>query len=275
MTDPAETSSPALELRYGTPGLPPGPSNPVINAILAHRSYRHFLDRSLEPGALETIVAAASSAPSSSNMQTWSVVAVEDPGRKDRLATLAGNQGFIRQAPLFLCWIADLSRLERMGEAHQQRLAGLDYLESFMVALVDAALASQNALVAAESIGLGGVYVGGLRNRPKEVAAELNLPPKAFGAFGMAIGWPDPAARAEVKPRLPQSLVLHRETYGMAGEDAAVAGYDEVLAGFSEENGMGRADWTGRMLKRVAGPESLSGRHTMTETLRAMGFPLK
>lgn len=275
MTDPAEHPLSALDLRYGTPGLPPGPSSPAIEAMLAHRSYRHFLDRPLEPGALETIVAAASSAASSSNMQTWSVVAVEDPARRDRLATLAGNQGFIRQAPLFLCWIADLSRLERLGAAHQQRLAGLDYLESFMVALVDAALASQNALTAAESIGLGGVYVGGLRNRPLEVAAELKLPPKAFGAFGMAIGWPDPAVRAEVKPRLPQSLVLHRETYGTAGEETAVAGYDKVLADFSEANGMGRTDWTGRMLKRVTGPESLSGRHTMAETLRAMGFPLK
>lgn len=275
MTDPTEASLSAPDLRYGIPGLPPGPSSPVIEAMLAHRSYRNFLDRPLEPGALETIVAAASSAPSSSNMQTWSVVAVEDPARKDRLATLAGNQGFIRQAPLFLCWIADLSRLERMGEAHQRRLEGLDYLESFMVALVDAALASQNALLAAQSVGLGGVYVGALRNRPLEVAAELGLPPKAFAAFGLAIGWPDPDAQAEVKPRLPQSLVLHRETYGTAGEEAAVAGYDKVLADFSEANGMGRADWTGRMLKRVAGPESLSGRHTMTETLRAMGFPLK
>ncbi|WP_338662263.1 NADPH-dependent oxidoreductase [Pararoseomonas sp. SCSIO 73927] len=275
MTDSAEAPLSAPDLRYGIPGLPPGPSSPMIEAMLAHRSYRNFLDRPLEPGALETIVAAASSAPSSSNMQTWSVVAVEDPAWKDRLATLAGNQGFIRQAPLFLCWIADLSRLDRMGQAHQQQLAGLDYLESFMVALVDAALASQNALLAAQSIGLGGVYVGALRNRPPEVAAELALPPRAFAAFGLAVGWPDTEARAEVKPRLPQSLVLHRETYGTAGEEAAVAAYDRVLAGFSEANGMGRADWTGRMLKRVAGPESLSGRHTMAETLRAMGFPLK
>jgi nitroreductase len=277
MTLPAPMNAPAtaLDLRYGVPGLPAGPTNTVVESILAHRSYRNFLDRKLEPGTLETLVAAASSAPSSSNMQTWSVVAVEDPERKARLSVLSGNQGFIRQAPLFLCWIADLSRLERLGEAHQQKLEGIAYLECYMVALVDAALAAQNALVAAESIGLGGVYVGGLRNRPLEVAAELKLPPNAFAAFGLAIGWPDPAARAEVKPRLPQSLVLHRETYDASDEQAGVAAYDETLANFSEANGMGRVGWSDRMLKRVAGPESLSGRHTMTETLKAMGFGLK
>ncbi|MBP0445688.1 NADPH-dependent oxidoreductase [Roseomonas sp. SSH11] len=267
--------SPALAARYGQTGLPAGPSSPVVESLLAHRSVRAYLDRPLEPGTLETLVAAASSAPTSSNMQAWSVVAVEEPGRKARLAALAGNQGFVARAPLFLCWIADLSRLQRLGQAGGEPLEGLEFLEAYMVALVDAALAAQNALVAAESLGLGTVYVGALRNRPAEVAAELALPPNAFAAFGLCVGWPDPAVPSAVKPRLPQSLVLHRETYAAAGEGAELAAYDERLADFSEAQGMGRATWSGRMLKRVAGAEALQGRDRMAATLRALGFGLR
>jgi nitroreductase len=270
MTNPP---SPAAA-RYGMP-LPPGPSSPVLESLLAHRSVRAFLDRPLDPGTLERLVAAASSAPTSSNLQAWSVVAVEEPERRARLSVLAGNQGFVRRAPLFLCWIADLSRLERLGKARGQPLEGLAYLEAFMVALVDAAIAAQNALVAAESLGLGTVYVGALRNRPREVAEELELPPNAFAAFGLAVGWPDPIVPNAVKPRLPQSLVLHRETYALRDEAAEIARYDERLADFSAAQGMGRADWSGRMLKRVADAAALHGRDTMKATLRALGFGLR
>ncbi len=267
---------PDLGPRYG--GAAPDarvPTNPVLEVLLNHRSVRAFLPDALEDGVLETIVAAAQSAPTSSNQQAWSVVAVRDPARKARLSALSGNQRFIEQAPVFLCWIADLSRLTRRGERHQRQLEGLDYLESFMVALADATLAAQNAVVAAESLGLGTVYVGGLRYNPEAVAQELALPPNAVAVFGMSIGHPDPAVPSAVKPRLPQSLVLHHETYGVANEAEEVVAYDGRLADFSEAAGMGRQDWTKRMLNRVGSAAALNGRHRMREALTALGFRLR
>ncbi|SFK52065.1 NADPH-dependent oxidoreductase [Falsiroseomonas stagni] len=265
-----------FQSRYGgaAPAVEP-PVNAVLEAMLGHRSVRAYLPDALAPGVLETLVAAAQSAPTSSNLQAWSVVAVEDPDRKGRLADLSNSQRFIRQAPLFLCWVADLSRLTRLGEAHQRKLEGLDYLESFMVALVDAALAAQNCVVAAESLGLGTVYVGALRHHPEKVAAELNLPPNAFAAFGLAVGHPDPAVPGAVKPRLPQSLVLHREQYGITDEGAAIAGYDKALGDFSQAVGMGKQDWTQRMISRVGTAAALSGRDRMKDALTALGFGLK
>lgn len=266
----------SLAPRYG--GAAPDvalPTNPVLEVLLSHRSVRAFLPDALEEGMLETIVAAAQSAPTSSNQQAWSVIAVRDPERKARLCALSGNQNFILRAPLFLCWIADLSRLTRLGERHQRHLEGLDYLESFMVALADATLAAQNAAVAAESLGLGTVYVGGLRYNPEAVAQELALPPNAIAVFGMSIGHPDPAVPSAVKPRLPQSLVLHHETYGVSQEAEEVAAYDGRLADFSEAAGMGRQDWTRRMLNRVGSAAALNGRHRMREALTALGFRLR
>ena len=276
MDQPVSQFAADLASRYGgaAPEVTP-PVNAVLEAMLGHRSVRAYLPDALPVGTLETLVAAAQSAPTSSNLQAWSVVAVQDPDRKGRLADLANSQRFIRQAPLFLCWVADLSRLTRLGEAHQRRLEGLDYLESFMVALVDAALAAQNCVVAAESLGLGTVYVGALRHHPEKVAAELKLPPNAFAAFGLSVGIPDPAVPGSVKPRLPQSLVLHHEEYRVADEQPAIAGYDKALGDFSIAAGMGQQDWTQRMISRVGTPAALSGRDRMRDALTALGFGLK
>ncbi|MFC7554471.1 nitroreductase family protein [Pseudoroseomonas wenyumeiae] len=141
-----------FQARYGAAAPEAAiPSNAVLEALLSHRSVRSFLPDALPEGTLETLVAAGQSAGTSSNLQAWSVVAVEDPGRRARLAELAGRQGFAAKAPLFLCFIADTSRLRRLGERQGQPMEGLDYLEAFIVAAVDAALAAQNVVVAAES----------------------------------------------------------------------------------------------------------------------------
>ncbi len=264
-----------LRARYGDDIPEAAALNDVLRLLINHRSCRHFSSDPLPEGLIETLVAAAQSAATSSNTQTFSVVVVEDAARRARLAELSNRQAFIAQAPVFLCWVADLSRLYRMGERHQQTLEGLDYLESFIVAAVDAALAAQNCVVGAESLGLGTVYVGGLRSKPEEVAKELALPPGAVALFGLSLGWPDPARATEIKPRLPQRLVLHREQYGITAEAETLTRYDETLADFSERQGMGRQAWTPRMMQRVGTPAALSGRHRMIEMLRNLGFPLK
>jgi nitroreductase len=277
MSTTAETTADLLSARYGAVDPPqPGPSNDVIRTLLNHRSVRAFLpDRRLPPGTLETLIAAASSASTSSNLQTWSVVAVEEPERKARLSVLAANQKFIRDAPLLLVWLADLSRLDRVGKAHGKEMEGIHYLEAFILGLVDAALAAQNAVTAAESLGLGCVYIGAMRNKPAEVAAELGLPPNVMAVFGLSVGYPDPAVRTEIKPRLPLGLVLHRETYGAPAEAEDVARYDAALAEFSRRNGMGDTAWTPRVLTRIGTTKGLTGRDKMREVLTAMGFGLR
>ena len=100
---------------------------------------------------LTAIVAAAQSAASSSNLQPWSVIAVRDPHTRARLAELAGDQAHVQQAPLVLVWLADLARLESVGQAEGLGHAALDYLEMALVGVIDTALAAQNAMAAAES----------------------------------------------------------------------------------------------------------------------------
>lgn len=263
----------SLRARYG-PGATPPPvtHNGIVDLQLAHRSVRRFRPDPVSDTALATLVAAAQSAATSSNLQPWSVIAVRDPGRRARLAELAGDQEFIRAAPLFLVWVADLGRARRIAQRARAELDGADYLETTVIGFIDTALAAQNAVLAAESLGLGTVFVGAIRNHPVEVAAELKLSPHAIAAFGLAVGAPDPSEDAGIKPRLPQSAVLHHEQYDPAVADAAVPDYDARLADYNSRHGL-PGDWTQRVLTRLAGRRSLAGRHRLREHLAALGLP--
>ena len=247
----------------------------VLETILGHRSVRGFLPHRLPTGTLELLIAAAQSASTSSNLQFWSVVAVEETERKSRLADLAGQQQFIRDAPLLLVWLVDLSRLDRIAVEHQALVEGTHFLEEFIVGVVDAALAAQSALIAAESLGLGAVYIGAMRNLPERIAEELRLPPHVFAVFGMSIGYPDPAKETGIKPRLPQSVVLHRERYSVAPRSEAIDGYNATMRAFQREQGMKAIDWTQQCFNRVKDAEALRGRDRMREALRNLGFELR
>ncbi len=249
--------------------------NAALDAILSHRSVRIYLPKPVPENVLQLIVAAAQSAPTSSSLQAWSVVAVADPERRAKLAELACPNPQIISAPLFLLWIADLSRLRKITAEHGKTGEGLDYLESFLLATIDATLAAQNALVALESLGLGTCYIGGIRNHPAEVGELLGLPPEAFAVFGMTVGYPDPAIETEVKPRLPQSLVLHREQYQAAPPETGLASYDDTMKSFQTGQGMAVRGWTSVVANRIADLPALKGRHVLLDVVRRMGFKVK
>lgn len=265
-----------VRARYRNGALPAVlQGNETLALLAAHRSVRTYKPDPLPEGTLETLVLAAQSAATSSNLQTWSVVAVTDPGRKAVLAEVAGGQKHILQAPLMLVWLADLSRLKSVATARGQAAEGLDYLEMATVAIVDAALAAQNAVIAAESLGLGTVYIGAMRNDPARVAATLNLPSMAFAVFGLCVGYPVEEVVTGVKPRLAPPVVLHRETYGRSAEPADIARYDEAMQDFQGEQGMRRQPWSDQAVARVADGKALSGRDVLMQALNARGFRLR
>jgi nitroreductase len=265
-----------LNNRYGH-ALPPQeqPWNSVLDLLLAHRSVRDFTDRPLPPGTLETLIAAAQSAASSSNLQTWSVVVVEAPERRQRLAELAGNQAHIAKVPLFLVWVADLSRLQRQADDRGTQLQGLPYLDSLILASVDVALAAQNAVVAAESLGLASVYIGALRNDVAAVIDLLQLPAGSYPVFGLCVGYADDSRPTAVKPRLPQSVVVHRDVYSSEREQQAIEAYNDNLKHFYAGQQMPQIAWSDLVIKRMQQVETLHGREKVGGALRAHGFSLE
>jgi nitroreductase len=273
---PVTAQSHALAARYGTDIKPsPLPWNDVIASLLQHRSVRGYKSDPVPPGTLETMIAAAPSAATSSNLQTWSVIEVTDPAKRAEMAKIAGGQQHIVECPLYLVWLADLSRNERLSRAEGKTLEALPYFETFLVAAIDAALAAQNAVAAAESLGLSTVYIGAMRNNVQRIAELLELPPGATVVFGLCVGYPKPESAAEVKPRLPQSVILHRDRYDTSTEAQERAAYDSRLEEFSRRNEMSAYTWSQRVIGRLATIKALNGRDKLKEALIALGFPLR
>ena len=277
----ATTKADALTQRYGADalkdwqGAPAGPWNETIAVMLDHRSVRGYKPDPVPPGTLETLIAAAQSAATSSNMQWWSAIAVSDPAKKKVLAEIAGGQKHIEQCPLYIAWVADMSRNQRISEATKTDFETMPWLETFMVACIDAALAAQNAVVAAQSIGLRTVYIGAMRNDPIKVAELLGLPPQSFVVFGLCVGYADGKAEGEVKPRLPQSIVLHHERYDATKEASLRATYDAEMSKFSARHDLQAATWTQRVLNRLGPIKSMNGRETIRASLKKLGFEIR
>lgn len=263
----------ALARRYGAALPGKGPWNDVIALMLDHRSVRGFKTDPLPAGTLETMVAAAQSAATSSNLQTWSVVSVTSPEMRKEFAAIANNQKHIMECPIFLAWIADTSRLARLGEQEKIELEVLPYLETYLVAAIDAALAAQNAVTAAESLGLATVYIGAMRNNVERVSELLALPKGAMCVFGLCVGKPKDGITNAVKPRLPQAAILHHERYSGAKDQEIRAAYDAELTKYSKSHEMSQYSWTERVIGRAQKITAMSGRHTLRAALDKLGIP--
>lgn len=248
---------------------------PVMKMMRRHRSIRQYKPDPLPDGMLEAIISSAQTASTSSYLQQYSVVVVEDSAKKDRLTVLCGNQEPIRQCPTFLVFCADRYRLKHVCECEGTQIQ-TGYLDAFLIAAVDAALLAQNVALAAESLGLGIVYIGGIRDNPAEVIAELELPELVFPITGMCLGYPaeDPTPR----PRLPLPSVLHRERYYTAEIDAHLDTYDETVLQtcifLSPETGEPYG-WISRAARRMAYTDPMRLRVALSQVAREQGFGLQ
>ncbi|RAU93474.1 oxygen-insensitive NADPH nitroreductase [Paenibacillus sp. YN15] len=250
--------------------------NDTIQILLQHRSIREFKERPLTREELQTIIQSAQAAPSSSFVQAYSIIGIRDPQKKEQLAELAGNQPYVAQNGHLLVFCLDLHRLslaaELEGVSVEKTLTALQSVETFMVGVIDAALAAQNAVVAAESQGLGTVYIGGLRNRLPEVVELLKTPERVIPLFALCIG--EPAQPSAVKPRLPMAAVYHEEEYT---EDQAhtelLQAYNAQMSRYYAERTEGkRAEgWTAGIAKQLKNPKRLY----MKEFLGSRKLPLE
>jgi len=199
------------------------PDDPWLHRALIRRTYRRYGDRPVPDSLVRLLLAAAFSASSKSDFQQASVLWLKDRDRRDRLASLFPDMPWIGAAPVFLVFLADPRRLERLGALRGKKQDN-SALEGFFNATVDAALALQTCILAAEALGLGTCPISVLRNRIAEVAEILELPDKVFPVAGLCLGWP--AAQGFISMRLPLEATVHLDRYDDSGLEEAVDGYD-------------------------------------------------
>ncbi|GAK82658.1 NADPH-flavin oxidoreductase [Vibrio ponticus] len=127
-----------------------------------------------------------------------------------------------------------------------------DYTELALIGAIDAGIMAQNCFIAAESMGLGGVYIGGLRNNAQQVDELLDLPAHTAVLFGLCLGHPD--QNPEVKPRLPQKVVLHENSY-QALDRSAIDEYDQTMRDYyaSRSSNQKQSSWSGEVTGKLSG----------------------
>lgn len=263
-----ESFAEAWRLRYGGD---PEQEFDSLAKFLTHRSVRKFKSDPVPEELMAGLVAAGQSAATSSNLQLYTMISVQDPVRREAMAVLCANQSQVREAAWFFAFCVDHYRLRQASWAAGQDPAGLDYTEFLVMAAIDAALAAERMVCAAEAVGLGICYIGALRNDPDGVAKLLDFPEGVFGAFGLCLGWPAEPLTAEIKPRLLPDAVWYRETYR---REVDVADYDARMGKFYVSQGMkGDVNWSMRSGRRVDGSaRSLTGRGVLKKWLEGRGF---
>ena len=249
-------------------------TTPTIDLMRTHRSIRKFTSQPIPDGWIETIVESAQWASSTCFRQVYSVISIIDPERKHKLRGLCGGQRWVEECPTFLAFCVDTNRLDDICRSRGKRV-NLEHTETFLMAALDVGLFMQNAALAAESLGLGVVMVGGLRDQPREVIELLQLPHGVFGISGMCLGFAENISVQ--RPRLPLAEVLHREQYQSEGREERLAAYDDLIqaAGTYKRKDGSFDRWTEVMARTTCKPPPEEGRYQLREILLDQGFELK
>jgi nitroreductase len=242
--------------------------NDTINLLQSHRSIRRYTDQPISSEILQEIVTSAQWAPSSHNVQAYSIIVVDDQKKKKALSEVANSQKYVEVCPVFLVFCADFYRLSLTTEIWNTDFE-INQLENVLVASVDTALAAENALIAARSFGLGGVMIGGIRNNPDRVKELLGLPNYTFPIMGICLGYP--AQEPWQKPRTPQDIVVHYNQY--SAKEEIVIGlmkYEEISADYytKRTDGVRTEGWTKQIARYLSRPR----RPHMKEFINKQGF---
>ncbi|MCE0810782.1 oxygen-insensitive NADPH nitroreductase [Buttiauxella sp. S04-F03] len=218
---------------------------PTIDLLRSHRSVRRFTDAPITDEQRAAIIASAQAASSSSFLQCTSIIRITDKSLREQLVQLTGGQKHVAQAAEFWVFCADFNRHLQICPEAQLGLA-----EQLLLGAVDTAILAQNAFTAAESLGLGGVYIGGLRNNIEVVTELLNIPKHVLPLFGLCLGWPD--EDHGIKPRIPAAMIMHENSYQPVDENV-LAEYDEEMAQYylSRDSNARRDTWSDHIRRTI------------------------
>lgn len=162
--------------------------NETINLMKAHTSVRRFTEEQISDQELRAIIDAGRAASSWKNFQSYSIIVVRSKEKKEALFDLVPQEA-IRQSSAFLLFVGDLNRAQKGVCLHTEEFYP-EGTENLLISSVDAALAGQNTLLAAESLGYGGVIIGLVRYAASQIAELFKLPDYTYPVLGLLWGLP-------------------------------------------------------------------------------------
>lgn len=202
-------------------------TNETIASQLAHRTIRAYKERPLTEAEIETLMEVARHTETASYLQGYTVLHITDPQVREKIYAASG-QPYVggTKGDMFI-FVVDLYRNSRIRAEQGVSSEALSSMNLFLTGAEDALLAAQNVVVAAESMGLGTVYLGSILADPRLVVDALELPELTFPILGLLVGHSD--QEPGQKPRLPLSILTAENTY------PRVESYTEALADYDRE----------------------------------------
>lgn len=199
------------------------------------------MDKKISDKDKEAILSAACAAPTAGNMQLYTILDITDQSIKDKLAVSCDNQPFIAAAPMVLIFCADYKKwYDAFIEAGQTpRALGVGDL---VLAMVDASIAAQNAVTAAESLGIGSCYIGDILEQYEIHRELLHLPEHVVPCAMLVFGYPTEQQKERKKPACcALQHIVHENAYRtmdgaelreMFSPRAAASGFDAYMEKF-------------------------------------------
>lgn len=195
-----------------------------MKAIFEHRSIRKYKSNPVPSEVLDKILSAASRASTTGNMQVYSIIVTTDPEIRQKLWECHFKQDMVLQAPIVLTFCADFNRFN-MWCRMRKATPGYDNFLSFITAAIDALLASQNAALEAEHLGLGICYLGTTTYMAHKIIEVLDIPAGVVPVTTLVVGYPDETP--PLTDRLPLDAVVRKEKYNNYSEQDINALYKE------------------------------------------------
>lgn len=234
--------------------------NQTLGIIRNRRSVRAFTGEPVTTEERETILSASFRAPTAGNMMLYTIIEVTKQETKERLAETCDNQPFIAKAPLVLLFLADYQRwFDYFNHCDVEGLArgtGMPLRRpgegDLMLAVCDALIAAQTAVIAAESLGLGSCYIGDIMENYEIHRDLFGLPVYAFPITLVCFGRPSKeAALRELTGRFDSRFILFQDSYRrLSGEDFAAMFAPFEREHFRDAPGMEEAGNVGRYMYR-------------------------
>ncbi|MEM9358981.1 MAG: nitroreductase family protein [Pseudomonadota bacterium] len=241
------------------------------------KSDRRYIDKPVSLELLRLLAAVALTAPTKSDMQQRDIIIVKDPEQREKLQACIPGQAWIPNAPELLVFCGNNRRQRQIHEWRGRPFVN-DHLDAFFNASVDAGIAMQAFITAAESVGLSCCPISAIRNDSGKVSEILGLPDHVFAVAGLGCGWPD--GNKPISLRLPLSATVHVNSFSEDGIREHVDGYDsrryeaQPMGAQRSPEEFGEADpytWSEDKARQYAKPE----RETFGKFVKGKGFRLE
>lgn len=248
--------------------------NPVLDLIHGRTSLRLYKNTPISDEDLQTLLEATFRAPTAGNMMLYSVLTIKDPSMKEKLSKTCDNQPFIAKAPLILVFLADYQRwldYYRLSGvpafcANSNRTWQEPDVGDLFLALDDALIAAQTAVLAAESLGIGSCYIGDIMENYETHRELLQLPDYVFPAAMLCLGYYPDNYQRKFRDRFAGEFIVHHETYQQLDDEHLTRMFAALQQDFSAGNKFGAENMGQFIYARKTGSDFA---REMTRSIRA------